>query len=492
MSGRSTKTETELLPRRLISPPPPPPASHPSPTTTTTRTRSTTEEEKMEVVPPPPPEWMLRIMRERSQGTGSGSTRGDQSCDSNEKQKRLTRVIDRVETSKLGTGGENSGEGESCLLRGRGKTTEERQEETVRDLLQEAVCINRDDSASQFREGDRSIRTVQQGGGGGELEGTKLEKTKNQEYSSSTAFDNSRSSARGGTTTASSSSASSSSAGFSSRASEASSITSDSSTTTFSLSDKDTTTTTLGSSTRERSVSKDDGRCEPVENFQGDLGISAIPPLGLGLYQSISTSPTLSASNSLYVDQSDAASPSKTISPDPLSPTLAEETPSARIYLGSRDSTIQPTSFYPSASSSSSSHHQVLLSSGQRSGSPTPSTSTLTVDRPKLPPSPPSLSPPCSSPPRPPSLKGKERAIPPPSSPPQTTITTITNASSEITSDEVPERRRIRTVDDESSVNTTVYPPENFAIVVPGIFRSSFPRKENFDFLKSLRLKSVL
>ncbi|KAI8443230.1 tyrosine phosphatase family-domain-containing protein [Phakopsora pachyrhizi] len=35
-------------------------------------------------------------------------------------------------------------------------------------------------------------------------------------------------------------------------------------------------------------------------------------------------------------------------------------------------------------------------------------------------------------------------------------------------------------------------PPSNFAVVAPGIFRSSFPRVENFEFLESLRLKTVL
>lgn len=36
------------------------------------------------------------------------------------------------------------------------------------------------------------------------------------------------------------------------------------------------------------------------------------------------------------------------------------------------------------------------------------------------------------------------------------------------------------------------YPPANFATVAPGIFRSSFPNRDNFEFLRSLGLKSVL
>ncbi|GAA93822.1 uncharacterized protein L969DRAFT_84731 [Mixia osmundae IAM 14324] len=35
-------------------------------------------------------------------------------------------------------------------------------------------------------------------------------------------------------------------------------------------------------------------------------------------------------------------------------------------------------------------------------------------------------------------------------------------------------------------------PPENYAMIAPCIYRSSFPKKKNFPFLKSLGLKSVL
>lgn len=34
--------------------------------------------------------------------------------------------------------------------------------------------------------------------------------------------------------------------------------------------------------------------------------------------------------------------------------------------------------------------------------------------------------------------------------------------------------------------------PDNFAMVSPGIYRSSFPKKKNFPFLKSLNLKIIL
>ena len=38
----------------------------------------------------------------------------------------------------------------------------------------------------------------------------------------------------------------------------------------------------------------------------------------------------------------------------------------------------------------------------------------------------------------------------------------------------------------------SVTPPNNFALVFPGVYRSSFPKRKNFDFLKRLKLKTVL
>lgn len=42
------------------------------------------------------------------------------------------------------------------------------------------------------------------------------------------------------------------------------------------------------------------------------------------------------------------------------------------------------------------------------------------------------------------------------------------------------------------SINGIFIPPENFARVCKGIYRSSFPRIDNFPFLKNLQLKSIL
>lgn len=42
------------------------------------------------------------------------------------------------------------------------------------------------------------------------------------------------------------------------------------------------------------------------------------------------------------------------------------------------------------------------------------------------------------------------------------------------------------------SIDGIYVPPENFARVCDGIYRSSFPRIENFPFLKNLALKSIL
>lgn len=38
----------------------------------------------------------------------------------------------------------------------------------------------------------------------------------------------------------------------------------------------------------------------------------------------------------------------------------------------------------------------------------------------------------------------------------------------------------------------TVVPPLNFAMVSPGIYRSGYPRPVNLEFLKTLRLKTII
>jgi tyrosine-protein phosphatase SIW14 len=35
-------------------------------------------------------------------------------------------------------------------------------------------------------------------------------------------------------------------------------------------------------------------------------------------------------------------------------------------------------------------------------------------------------------------------------------------------------------------------PPENFSLVCSGVYRSGFPKKRNFEFMETLRLKTVL
>ncbi|KAK9495504.1 tyrosine phosphatase family-domain-containing protein [Lipomyces doorenjongii] len=46
------------------------------------------------------------------------------------------------------------------------------------------------------------------------------------------------------------------------------------------------------------------------------------------------------------------------------------------------------------------------------------------------------------------------------------------------------------------AISTTISPgyavPENFSVVAPGIYRSSFPHAENFEYLKTKNLKSIL
>lgn len=35
-------------------------------------------------------------------------------------------------------------------------------------------------------------------------------------------------------------------------------------------------------------------------------------------------------------------------------------------------------------------------------------------------------------------------------------------------------------------------PPKNFGRVMPGVYRSAYPQRENLSFLKTLRLKTIL
>jgi hypothetical protein len=42
------------------------------------------------------------------------------------------------------------------------------------------------------------------------------------------------------------------------------------------------------------------------------------------------------------------------------------------------------------------------------------------------------------------------------------------------------------------TIEEQLLPPENFTLVTPFIYRSGFPKKKNFQFLKKLKLKSIL
>lgn len=37
-----------------------------------------------------------------------------------------------------------------------------------------------------------------------------------------------------------------------------------------------------------------------------------------------------------------------------------------------------------------------------------------------------------------------------------------------------------------------LFPPENYALVAPGVYRSSFPTRKTFPFLEKLALKTVM
>ena len=45
---------------------------------------------------------------------------------------------------------------------------------------------------------------------------------------------------------------------------------------------------------------------------------------------------------------------------------------------------------------------------------------------------------------------------------------------------------------DKEEEEEEIHPPENLAMVSKGVYRSAFPKKKNFPFLKKLGLKSIL
>ncbi|KUF95785.1 Cysteine protease [Phytophthora nicotianae] len=51
----------------------------------------------------------------------------------------------------------------------------------------------------------------------------------------------------------------------------------------------------------------------------------------------------------------------------------------------------------------------------------------------------------------------------------------------------------VKAVEEEDGDYEELIPPENFAMIEKGLYRSGFPKKKNFAFLKkSLQLKSIL
>lgn len=460
---------------------------------------------------PAPPEWMSRILRERQRrrdtrepttatrdGRNEEGHHPSRPRDDESRELRVgqtTEVVrspnrarsgDRWDTPTLDHGGPPT-----RVSQGDHQHMQESKPTTSRvELAQEAVTATGGETRQLMHEamstegvqthGDPRAETMEGSGTMPTANSHSYETEFSSASSTSSNTSHSTSFPYGGGTASSSSTSSS---GFSSRAS-GSSVISDSSTTTFSVSshererDKDVYYYGGGSG-RGRSWS-----AEPVEESVGETGATTPPRLGLGLYQSVSASPTYPGVTSApqYYDQSPLSlspNPSRSPSFDALQacPRVAD------VEMG-RDPTLQ-ASLTRQPGGEPARTLLTASSSKARSSSPTPSTSTLTIPVPSSPHPHEEVSVAAGSQPRPPSFKGKERAVIPPS-PPQstTTLTTTTTALSEIGSSD--EER------DALQDDLTLYPPENFAIVVPGIFRSSFPRKKNFAFLKSLGLKSVL
>ncbi|KAL7747171.1 tyrosine-protein phosphatase siw14 [Sorochytrium milnesiophthora] len=76
-----------------------------------------------------------------------------------------------------------------------------------------------------------------------------------------------------------------------------------------------------------------------------------------------------------------------------------------------------------------------------------------------------------------------------PSSAGAATITTTTTATATTTSVTVTAPTTTTVTQDEDS---ELVPTENICLVAPGVYRSAFPKKKNFSFLKKLGLKSIL
>lgn len=457
---------------------------------------SATEED-----PSGPPEWMLRIMRER----GGQLQRGDRQTKRELKKNKKTQLgqesseeLDGNENGwaslrrmRDGREGEGEGKGEKCQgetpnLGGGGneeggsslESTSQQKKDCTSRLLE--ACLS-SQSDSTIVPDQQPISTIysppslpldEEGGDSNHPLGQYSSispSPHHHEFSSASSNSSSASNYGGGFqsyTAASSSSSGASSSGFSSAAS-ASSITSASSTTTFSVSSHEREREKGGQS-HDRSGGGGGGKSRPLsagatelyqQQQQGTpIGGGGGGPLGLGLYRSSTTaSPTLQSddsttplasyapplpthhpySSSSHSPQTFSRNPSRSSSFDLLHPCeSSKRTPSSH---DARNSTL----LLPPPSLETLTH----------SSSPPPSTSTLA----------PSL--PFDLPPNPRSIKGKEKALP-------------------HTEEEEEE-------DEEDG--SLLYPPENFAIVAPGIFRSSFPRTKNFRFLKeSLKLKSVL
>lgn len=47
-------------------------------------------------------------------------------------------------------------------------------------------------------------------------------------------------------------------------------------------------------------------------------------------------------------------------------------------------------------------------------------------------------------------------------------------------------------VNDDIIADEELLPPENFAMIERGLYRSAFPKKKNFSFLKAIGIKSIL
>lgn len=81
---------------------------------------------------------------------------------------------------------------------------------------------------------------------------------------------------------------------------------------------------------------------------------------------------------------------------------------------------------------------------------------------------------------------------PPASSSPQPASPVVSSGATKKKAKERERGDRLEARSSLAQIEEVLVPPLNFAMVAPGVYRSGYPNKRNFPFLKKLRLKSIM